>query len=58
MAIAAWEVFMDRKTSMNAAQNTRKRREIVQAFTAEEAMKAAEIKRPEFIAISARIAAA
>ena len=57
MAIAAWEVFMDRKTSMNAAQTTRKRREIVQAFTAEEAMKAAEIKRPEFIAISARRAA-
>ena len=58
MALGHWEVFMERKTSMNAAQNTRKRREIVQAFTAEEAMKAAEIKRPEFIAISARRAAA
>lgn len=57
MAFAAWEVFMERKTSMNAAQNTRKRRELVQAFTAEEAMKAAEIKRPEFRAVSARRAA-
>ena len=57
MTFAAWEVFMDRKKSMNAAQNTRKRREIVQAFTAEEAMKAAEIKRPEFRAVSARRAA-
>lgn len=57
MAFAAWEVFMERKTSMNAAQNTRKRREIVKAFTAEEAMKAAEIKRPEFRAVSARRAA-
>lgn len=54
MPYAAWEVFMERRTSMNAAQNTRKRREIVQAFTAEEAMRAAEIKRPEFKAVSAR----
>ena len=54
MALGTWEVFMERKTSMNAAQNTRKRREIVQAFTAEEALKAAEIARPEFRAVSAR----
>ena len=54
MALANWEVFMERKTSMNAAQNIRKRYEIVQAFTADEAMRAAEIKRPEFKAVSAR----
>ena len=54
MALGKWEVFMERKTSMNAAQNTRKRREIVQAFTAEEALRAAEIARPEFRAVSAR----
>lgn len=57
MKPGTWEVFMERKHSMSAEQNTRKRREIVRAVTAEEAMKAAEIKRPEFRAVSARRAA-
>ena len=57
MALGTWEVFMERETSINAEQNARKRREIVRAVTADEAMKAAEVRRPEFKSISARRAA-
>ena len=57
MSAGTWEVFMERKHSMSAEQNARKRREIVRAVTADEAMKAAEVRRPEFKSISARRAA-
>lgn len=57
MKPGTWEVFMERKHSMSAEQNARKRREIVRAVTAEEALKAAEVRRPEFRSVSARRAA-
>lgn len=57
MSAGTWEVFMERKRSMNDEQNARKRREIVRAVTADEAMKAAEVRRPEFKSVSARRAA-
>lgn len=50
----SFEVHMDRKRSLNAAQNARKRVEYVTAHNAEDAKKMAARKQPEFIAVSAR----
>lgn len=52
-----WEVHMNRKRSLNEAQNARRKVAYVQAPNADEAMKLAARKNPEFIAVSARRAA-
>lgn len=49
-----WEVTMHLRTSMNAAQNARKRIENVQAIDEKEAKTIANKRRPEFKAMSAR----
>ncbi len=54
MSMRDFEVSMDRRTCMNAAQNARKRIEYVRASDQSEAKKIAERKRPEFKAMSAR----
>lgn len=49
-----FEVHMDRKRSLNAAQNARRRVEYVTAHNESDAKKLAARKNPEFIAVSAR----
>lgn len=49
-----WEVHMNRKRSMNAAQNVRRRVAYVRAPNAGEAMTLAGRKNPEFMPVSAR----
>lgn len=49
-----WEVTMHRRTSMNEAQNIRRRIEHVQAIDEKEAKTIANKRRPEFKAMSAR----
>lgn len=49
-----FEVFMERKRSLNAAQNARRRIEYVQAHNADDAKQIAARKQPEFIAVSAK----
>jgi len=49
-----WEVHMNRKRSLNAAQNARRRVAYVRAPNADEAKKLAGRKNPEFLPVSAR----
>lgn len=49
-----FEVQMERKKCLNANQNARRRMEYVKAHNADEAKKAAQRLRPEFVAVSAR----
>lgn len=49
-----WEVHMNRKRSLNEAQNVRRRVAYVRAPNSDEAMTLAGRKNPEFMPVSAR----